>query len=80
MTHREYTPSRKLSKQVTEHPAVEECLYAPDQAAPDYKYDVFLKEGWVFKNGRNAGGRGCMFKTVADFKFYQPIRKEEYEA
>ena len=57
------------------HPGVEECIL-DGEAGCDYKYDTFLKEGWVYQNGRMAGGRCGNFDTVADFLFAKPIRKE----
>jgi hypothetical protein len=33
----------------------------------DYKYEVFLKEGWCWQNGRNAGGRTGFFHNVGEF-------------
>lgn len=75
----QYTPSRKLSKKVTEHPAVLECDYAPDEGAPDYKYDVLLKEGYVFSTGRMAGCKSGMFRTVADFNHAEPMTLDAYQ-
>ena len=64
----------KAPKGIINHPAVEECLDADAQGCDGYKHDVFLKEGWVFKNGRTSGCRGCNFSTVADFRYAEPIK------
>lgn len=64
----------RLSKKVTEHPAVQECDFGPDTGS-DYKYDVLLKEGWVFKRGRMADCRTGFFNSVADFEHAEPIKK-----
>ena len=65
----------KMPKAIVNHPAVEECVHGPTEGVDDYKYAVWLKEGWVWTNGRNEGGRGCNMQTVADFKYYKPRRK-----
>lgn len=76
---KKFTPSKNLSKRVTDHPAVLECDYAPDNGAPDYKYDVLLKDGFVFRSGRMAGCQTGMFKTVADFYHAEPMTREAYQ-
>ncbi len=69
------TPKRfKAPKGITDCEAVEECNDGPAEGF-DYKYDVFLKEGWVFENGRMEGGREGRFNTVKDFKYANPIPK-----
>jgi hypothetical protein len=66
----------KIPKTIAQHPAMEEALDGPSQGS-DYKYDVWLKEGWVFENGRMAGCRGARFNNVADFLSANPIRKDK---
>jgi len=68
-------------KTITRHPGVEECLSAVAGGCDEseYTHDVFLREGWVFKHGRNAGCRGCHFKTVRDFLQAEPTRVIESE-
>jgi hypothetical protein len=56
-------------KSILNHPGVEECV---TDGATDYKFEVWLKEGWAFTSGRNAGGRGLFCHTVADFKKAEP--------
>jgi len=63
-----------MSKTILNHPAVIECLLDGDGGS-DYKYDTFLKEGWVYEYGRTAGCRGGNFNTVAEFKYANPIKK-----
>ena len=70
--------SRKIPKALKEHRAVEEVRLGEDSAL-DYKYDVFLKEGYVFKYGRMAGIRTGHFDSVKDFLHacpYKPITKK----
>jgi hypothetical protein len=64
----------KNSKTILNHPAVEECLDAKSEGFEEYKYDVWLKEGWVFSNGRMKECRGGRFNTVEDFLFAAPTR------
>ena len=65
-------------KTIARHPGVQECLSAVaggcDEA--EYTHDVFLKEGWSFAAGRNAGCRGLMCRTVADFLAAKPVNVE----
>ena len=67
-----------ISKTILNHPAVEEHLCGYSEGS-DYKYDVFLKEGWVFKNFRMEGCRGGFFNSIEDFFDARPILKSEYE-
>ncbi len=53
-----------MSKTILSDPRVLECELADDS---DYKYNVYLKEGFCWGNGRMKGYRGCFFHTVADF-------------
>jgi hypothetical protein len=63
-------------KTILKHPGVLECLSAEAGGCDpsEYLHDVFLKEGWSFKAGRNAGCRGLHCKTVADFLNAEPGR------
>jgi hypothetical protein len=60
-------------KAITSHPGVEEALDGPSQGF-DYKWNVYLKKGWVFERGRMAGSRTGNFNYVADFRFAHPIK------
>ena len=53
-------------KAIAEHPGVAECLDASTDS--DYKHDIFLREGWAFTVGRDAGCRGHRVHSVAEFK------------
>ena len=67
-------------KGITSHPAVLECEHAPASGVEDYKHDVFLKEGWVFRRGRMAGCRSGHFHNVAEFRFAEPVMQADYDA
>ena len=41
----------------------------------DYKYDVFLKDGWVFSSGRMAGCQTGHFNSVNEFRQAGPKKK-----
>lgn len=59
----------QMSKSILKNSSVQECLYAPDQGFDEYyKYDVFLKTGHVFTNGKYFGLRSGRFRTVKDFR------------
>jgi len=62
----------RIPKAIATHPGVLECCSGPDSGVEEYRYDVFLKEGWYYQNGRMAGGRCGHFNTVADFKYANP--------
>jgi len=63
----------KIPKSIINHVAVAECLFGEDVGS-DYKYDVCLKDGWVFRRGRMAGCISAGFHTVNDFKFALPTK------
>jgi len=42
---------------------------------PAYKYDVWLKDGYVFGDGRMEGCQSARFTSVADFKSTTIIAK-----
>lgn len=65
----------KAPKSIAGHVAVEEVLDGYNEGF-DYKYDVFLKEGYVFSRGRMEGSRQGCFNTVADFWDARPIQTE----
>lgn len=72
--HGERNSSRKMSKVVTSHTSVQECSYAPDQGFDEYyKYDVFLKVGHIFTNGKYFGLRGGRFRNVKEFQEACPM-------
>jgi hypothetical protein len=60
-----------VPKAIREHHAVEECGLGADEDV-DYRYTVWLKEGFSFKSGRMAGCRSGHFNTVAEFKSAEP--------
>ncbi len=66
----------KAPKAILNHPGVLECgsAEAGGCATEEYTHDVLLREGWEWQRGRNAGGRTGLFKTVADFKYWNPIK------
>ena len=66
------------SKAISSHPGVESCDFGPDVGVDDYKYSVFLKDGWVFSSGRMEGCRSGNFNTVLDFKYAEPVKAEKY--
>ncbi|QFT31827.1 hypothetical protein FIV00_15155 [Labrenzia sp. THAF82] len=61
----------RCPKAILSHPAVEACEDG-DAEGFDYKYHVWLKEGFEYSNGRMAGGRTGNFQTVKDFLFAAP--------
>ena len=67
--------TKPVSKTIANHPAVEEVLDGEGEGF-DYKYHVWLKEGWSFRLGRMAGCRTGNFHTVADFQFADPVRNK----
>lgn len=62
-----------MSKTIRNHPAVQECLRGEETGVIDYKYDIFLKEGWAFEKGHLAGFRTLHCNTVAEFLHANPI-------
>lgn len=57
----------KPPKAIASHPGVAECNYGPDSGVDEYKHEVWLKSGWHFARGRNAGGRGGHYNSVKRF-------------
>jgi hypothetical protein len=53
-------------KGIASHPGVLECE-SGEANNFDYRHDVWLREGWTFTEGRNAGCRGGRFQSVRDF-------------
>ena len=45
----------KAPKYLTSHPAVQDVEYMLNQSGGDYRWGVYLKEGWVFENSRGMG-------------------------
>jgi hypothetical protein len=64
-----------MPKTIANHPGVEEVLDGESEGF-DYRYHVWLKEGWAFRRGRMAGCRTGNFQTVAGFRFANPVRTE----
>jgi hypothetical protein len=62
----------KAPKSIINHLGVSECLDAEAEGAEGYRHDIFLKEGWAFGIGRNAGGRNLFCNTVAEFLACKP--------
>lgn len=56
---------KMVPKTISNHPGVLEAELSQDS---DYKYEVFLKEGWSFERGRNQ-----VVDNVKDFLFAKPI-------
>jgi hypothetical protein len=67
-------PRYRAPKEIADHPGVQECSDAFANGAPGYRHDVFLKEGWAFRNGRMAGCRSGLFCSVAEFRDAKPFR------
>lgn len=67
----------KRPKGIASHPGVEECA-SGEAGGSDYKHDVWLKEGWVYTEGRMKGGRQGFFHTVADFVHAAPTKEREH--
>jgi hypothetical protein len=61
----------KAPKAILNHPGVAECNDG-EAAMSDYRHDVWLKPGWSFRSGRNAGGRALFCNNVADFRYGNP--------
>lgn len=68
----------KMPKGITSHPGVKECKDAEGMGFVGYKYNVLLKDGWVWANGRNAGFNMCNVESVSDFRYLKPIKAEDY--
>lgn len=63
-------------KAIVRHPGVETCESGPASGI-DYRHEVILRSGWVFRRGRMAGCVTGHFNNVADFKHAEPTRREE---
>jgi len=61
----------KIPKAIQNHPAVETCT-SGEAGGSDYRYDIWLRSGWQFTQGRAAGCRGLFANTVADFLYAKP--------
>jgi hypothetical protein len=65
----------KMPKGITNHPAVEECNDAAAMGFDEsYKYNVILKDGWVWSTGRNEGGQSCNVCSVEEFRDLKPVK------
>lgn len=74
MTRFRFRPNNtfRAPKAIIDHPGVEECLHGPSVGVDDYRYDVWLKEGWRFMRDYDEGTRGGHFNSVADFLYALP--------
>jgi len=61
-----------ISKTIAKHPGVLELDWG-ESSGVDYKYEVFLREGWIYQNGRMQGSRCGHFDTIDEFKFANPV-------
>jgi len=68
----------KIPKYLSSHPAVSEVEDMWEQSGEAYRYGVYLKRGWVFKNSRNAGGSSLNIKNKQEFDWACPIPEEEF--
>lgn len=63
----------KLPTTIINHPAVAKVTSGEDEGS-DYRFYVWLKDGWSYKYGRNAGCQGCFFNTVRQFQDALPTK------
>jgi hypothetical protein len=61
----------RAPKAIQQHAGVEE-ITSGDAEGSDYRYYVWLKDGWRFTSGRMAGCQGAFFQSVADFRYALP--------
>lgn len=62
-----------IPKTIKNHPGVLEVLDGPSEGF-DYKWNVFLREGWVFASSRMQGCRTGNFNSVKEFRFAEPVK------
>ena len=62
----------KAPKTIANHPGVEACEPGMSGGVEDYRFSVWLKPGWAFTSGRNAGCRGSNFNTAKEFTEAKP--------
>jgi hypothetical protein len=69
------------SKQILNHYAVAECNDGESQGF-DYKYNVILKENYVWVGNRNEGFQQMNYNTVIDcmFDLKRVITKQEFDS
>lgn len=65
-------PTYKPPSAIINHPGVQSCT--DGRVDSDYLHDVWLREGWCWSAGRNAGGRGLFVNTVSEFKGAGPVK------
>ena len=65
--------NRKFSKKVTSHPAVATVDFGPDSGVEDYKYDIWLQDGYRFTSGKSEGCQGGHFTSAQDFLYARPM-------
>ena len=75
----------KSPKGITHHRVddqicVEKCSSGKSKSFIDYKYDVSLKSGWLFTNGRFANCERGRFNTVLEFELAFPTEFGKWEA
>ena len=69
---------KRFPKAITEHPGVQEIV-SGEMTGADARYDIFLKEGWVFTHGsawEYDWTRTCICNTVREFLNDDPIKLE----
>ena len=79
MTFEEFILEHKDSRipvTIRNHPGVEEALWGPNYGS-DYKFDVALKDGWIFTAGRMAGTRSGFFNSVSEFRYSEPKQAKD---
>ena len=69
----------RVPKYLKDHPAVDYVEYMLDQSDGDYRWGVYLKEGWVFKYGRGMGTNYLNIQNRASFKDACPVPIDQYE-
>jgi len=67
-----------MSKSIMKNFRVLECDNCFDDCEP-YKWEVVLKEGYVFADGRNSGCRTMKFEAVMDFLNQKTVTIEEFK-
>ena len=62
----------KIPKGISQHKAVLEVEDAKENGYDNRRYDVFLKENWMFRRGTTAGTRSLLCNTVQEFLDAEP--------
>ena len=66
-----------VPKYLSSHPAIAEVEDMREQS--DYKWGIWLKEGWCFNSGRAMGCRSLNIMNKADLDIANPIPEGEYD-